>query len=34
MLRAISVIDVNGCFGMSGTHTTKELNLEAMELVW
>ena len=34
MLRAISIIDVNGCFGMSWTPTTKELNLEAMELVW
>ena len=33
MLKAISVVDVNWCFGMSWTPTTKELDLESMELV-
>ena len=34
MLKAIATVDVNGCFGMSWTPTTKELDLESMELVW
>ena len=33
MLKAISKVDVNWCFGMSWTPTTKELDLESMELV-
>ena len=33
MLRALATIDVNWCFGMSWTPTTKELDLESMELV-
>ena len=33
MLKAIATIDVNWCFGMSWTPTTKELDLESMELV-
>lgn len=33
MLKALATIDVNWCFGMSWTPTTKELDLESMELI-
>lgn len=33
MLKALATIDVNWCFGMSGTPTTKELDIESMELI-
>lgn len=33
MLKALATIDVNWCFGMSWTPTTKELDIESMELI-
>lgn len=33
MLKALATVDVDWCFGMSWTPTTKELNLDSMELI-
>lgn len=33
MIRAISLVDVDGCFWLSWTPTTKELDLQSMELI-